>query len=79
MLQGLEYALLGGTLAVIAAGVGAAAGWYVVTQVFDLAFAPDWGIVALTLLGGAALTLAIGLIGSLPVLAARPARALREL
>ncbi|MDB5690218.1 MAG: hypothetical protein JWL91_2094 [Sphingomonas bacterium] len=79
LLQGMEYALLGVVLAGIAAAVGAGAGWYVVTQVFDLEWGPDWGIVALTLVGGAALTLAIGLIGSLPVLAARPARALREL
>lgn len=79
LLQGMEYALLGVVLAVIAAAVGAGAGWYVITQVFDLEWGPDWGIVALTLVGGAALTLVIGLIGSLPVLAARPARALREL
>jgi putative ABC transport system permease protein len=78
-LQGIEYALLGLLLALIALGVGAAAGWYVITQLFDLAWGPDWGIVIATLAGGAGLTLLIGLLGSLPVLAARPARALREL
>jgi putative ABC transport system permease protein len=78
-LQGIEYALLGLLLAVIALGVGAAAGWYVITQVFELAWGPDWAVVIATLAGGAGLTLLIGLLGSLPVLAARPARALREL
>ena len=79
LLQAIEYALLGMILALVALAVGAGAGWYVITQVFDLAWGPDWGIVGLTLAGGALLTFAIGLIGSLPVLAARPAQALRTL
>ena len=79
LLQAIEYGLLGLILAVVALGVGAGAGWYVVTRVFDLPWGPDWWVVGLTLIGGAVLTLAIGLVGSLPVLAARPSRALREM
>ena len=41
--------------------------------------APDWTIVAATLAAGALVTLVLGLLGSLPALAARPARALRTL
>ncbi|MDB5717784.1 MAG: hypothetical protein JWM38_1211 [Sphingomonas bacterium] len=79
LLQAIEYALLGLLVSLIALAVGAGAGWYVVTRVLQLEWAPDWGIVAMTLAGGALLTFTIGLLGSLPVLAARPARALREL
>jgi putative ABC transport system permease protein len=46
---------------------------------FELEWAPDWGVVLLTLGAGAAVTLVIGLVGSLPALAARPAQSLRAL
>ena len=55
------------------------AGWYVVVEVLELEWAPDWGAVAATLALGALVTLVLGLLGSLPALAARPARALRSL
>ena len=77
--QGLEYALLALLLAAVALAIGGAAGWYVVTQVFALAWAPDWGVVALTLAAASATTLGIGLLGSLPALRARPAGVLRAL
>src|SRR3546814_2653080 len=51
--QGVEYGLLALVLAVLALGLGLAAAWYVVTQIFDFAFAPDPQIVGLTLAGGA--------------------------
>ena len=66
-------------VALLALAVAAAAGWYVVVQLFGLEWAPDWPTVIATLLGGALATLAIGLLGALPALRARPARALREL
>lgn len=50
-----------------------------VTRVLELDWAPDWGVVAATLAAGALVTLILGLLGSLPALAARPARALRTL
>ncbi|MFP5453960.1 MAG: ABC transporter permease, partial [Alphaproteobacteria bacterium] len=79
MAQAIEYALLASVIALLALGAGSAAGWYVVTQIFELAWAPDWGPVAVTLLIGAVGTLGIGLMGSLPILNARPAQALRSL
>lgn len=77
--QAIEYALLAAVISLLALGAGTAAGWYVVTRIFELHWAPDWSIVFLTLGLGALGTLGIGLVGSLPVLAARPAAALRSL
>ena len=77
--QALEF----GTLALIVCGValaiGSAAGWYVIVKVFELVWAPDWTVVGATLATGALVTLALGLLGALPALAARPAQALRTL
>ena len=75
--QALEYALLALLLAAVALAVGGGAGWYVVTGVFSLPWAPDWSVVALTLGGSIAVTMGIGVLGSLPVLRVRPAAALR--
>lgn len=77
--QGLEYALLAGTLAALALGLGLFAAWYVITGVFDFRWAPDWIVVLLTLGGGAVVTLGVGLLGSLPLLSVRAAQALRRL
>jgi putative ABC transport system permease protein len=77
--QAAEYALLALVLGSVAVAVGSAAGWYVVVRVFDLGFAPDWATVALTLGAAMAITLAIGLLGSLPALRSRPAAMLRDL
>lgn len=77
--QMLEYALLSAVLAAIALMLGSAAGWFVIVEIFEFGWAPDWGVVLGTLVGGALLTLGIGLAGSLPLMAVRPARALREL
>ncbi|WP_375380420.1 ABC transporter permease [uncultured Sphingomonas sp.] len=76
--QAIEYALLAALLALVALGVGGGAGWYVVTHVFALAWAPDWGVVGLTLAVAVLATLGIGVLGSLPALRARPAAALRS-
>lgn len=77
--QAAEYALLAAVIAVLAFAVGTAAGWYVVRYVFDMAWAPDWVTMLATLGIGAVGTLAIGLLGSLPALSARPAQVLRDL
>jgi len=77
--QAIEYGLLASIIAVVALATGTAAGWYVVTRIFELHWGPDWGIVFLTLGLGALGTLGIGLLGSLPILSARPAAALRSL
>ena len=77
--QAIEYALLALLLSLVALGLGLFAGWFVITQIFEFTWQPDWGIVVLTLAIGAIVTLGIGLLGSIPVLSAKPARALREL
>ena len=77
--QAIEFALLALIVSAVAFLLGAASGWYVVVEVLELEWAPDWSIVGLTLALGAFVTLLLGLLGSLPALAARPARALRTL
>ena len=77
--QALEYAFLSIVLAVLALLLGLGGAWYVVTQLFAFAWLPDYAVVLATLLGGAALTMAIGLLGAWPILGARPASALRQL
>jgi putative ABC transport system permease protein len=77
--QALEFGLLALVVSALAFALGAGAGWYVVAKVLELDWAPDWSVIALTLAAGALVTLVLGLIGSLPALAARPARALRSL
>ena len=77
--QALEYAMLAAILVVIALGVGTGAGWYVVTQVFAIAWEPRWDIVAVTVITAVAITLGMGIAGSVPALRARPAAALRDL
>jgi putative ABC transport system permease protein len=77
--QALEFTVLALILSAVAFALGAASGWYVVVEVLELEWAPDWSVVAATLAGGALVTLVLGLLGSLPALAARPARALRTL
>jgi putative ABC transport system permease protein len=77
--QALEFGALALVVSGLAFALGAGAGWYVVVEVLELEWAPDWGVVAATLGLGALVTLLLGLLGSLPALAARPARALRSL
>ncbi|HEX8414285.1 MAG TPA: FtsX-like permease family protein, partial [Sphingomicrobium sp.] len=75
--QALEYLLIAIVLSLLAAGLGLAAAWYVIVQIFEFSWAPHWPTVALTLAGGGLLTLLIGLLGSLPLMSVRPAQALR--
>ncbi|WP_417609929.1 ABC transporter permease [Parasphingorhabdus sp.] len=77
--QAIEYALLAFLLSAVALGLGLLGGWFVITQIFEFTWQPDWAVVLLTLGVGAIATLSIGLLGSIPVLSAKPARALREL
>ncbi|WP_324806208.1 FtsX-like permease family protein [Sphingomonas sp. LY29] len=76
--QALEYALLAAILVALALALGSAAAWYVIVQIFEFNWAPDWPVVLATLAGGAVLTLGIGILGSLPLMAIRPAAALRR-
>jgi putative ABC transport system permease protein len=77
--QAIEYVLLSLIVAGVALALGLGAAWYVVVQIFQFEWLPDVGAVLLTLGAGVAITLIIGLLGSLPILAARPAQALRAL
>ena len=77
--QAIEFLLLSALLIGVAILVGGTGGWYVVTRVFALPFAPDGGVIALTLAAATGITLAIGLLGSLPALRARPAESLRSM
>ncbi|MFN3726317.1 MAG: ABC transporter permease [Allosphingosinicella sp.] len=79
VMQAIEFGLLALILAALALALGAGAGWYVVVELFELPWGPDWTAVLGTLAAGAGLTLLLGLLGSLPALAARPAQALRQL
>ena len=78
-MQLLEYGLLAAILALIALALGTTAAWYVIVQIFEFDWAPDWAVMIGTLAGGAILTLGIGLAGSWPLLSVRPASALRQL
>lgn len=79
LLQLAEYGLLAAILAVVALGLGGGLAWVVITQLFEFDWLPDWGEVLGVLGLGVALVLAFALAGSLPLLRAKPARALREL
>lgn len=76
--QAAEYGLLAALLAALALALGLTAAWFVIVQIFEFRWAPDWAVVLATLGGGALLTLGIGLLGSLPLLRIRPAEALRR-
>jgi putative ABC transport system permease protein len=77
--QVLEYGLLAIVLALISLALGTAGAWFVIVQIFEFTWAPNWNLVLATLGGGAFLTLGIGIAGSLPLLSVRSASALRQL
>ncbi len=79
LLQLAEYGLIAGVLALVALGLGSGLAWVVITQLFKFDWLPDWGQVLGVLGLGVGLVLAFALAGSLPLLRAKPAQALREL
>lgn len=79
LLQLAEYGLLALVLAIVALALGSATAWIVTVQMFEFDWLPDWPRVLAVLGAGVALILAFALAGSLPLLRARPAQALREL
>jgi putative ABC transport system permease protein len=76
--QALEYGLLGLLLGGVALAMGLGGAWWIIVQVFEFTWAPDWGRVLGTLGAGLAVTLVLSLAGALPILSARPASALRS-
>ena len=79
VMQLIEYALLAGALAIVALGLGSLTAWLVVTQLFEFDWLPDWGEVLAVLGLGLATVLVFAVGGSLPLLRAKPAQALRAL
>ena len=79
LLQVAEFAVLALVLAVVALALGSGIAWGIIVQLFGFDWLPDWPRVLATLGAGLALVLGFALGGSLPLLRARPAQALREL
>jgi putative ABC transport system permease protein len=77
--QALEYGLLALVVTGISLALGLTGAWFVIVRVFEFGWRPDWAVVLTTLAVGAALTLTIALLSSLPLLKLRPATALRAL
>jgi putative ABC transport system permease protein len=78
-LQLAEFGLLAALLAIVALGLGTALAWLVIVQQFEFEWLPDWPQILAVLGAGVALVLTFALAASLPLLRARPARALRSL
>lgn len=79
LLQLAEYGMIAGLLALVALALGGVLAWIIITAVFSFDWLPDWRVVTGVLGIGLALVLTFALAGSLPLLRAKPARALREL
>lgn len=79
VMQLVEYGVLAMVLAVVALALGVSLGWLVITQLFEFDFLPDWGVITAVLCAGMAVVVSFAMAGSLPLLRAKPARALREL
>ncbi|MEO1047948.1 MAG: FtsX-like permease family protein [Pseudomonadota bacterium] len=79
MMQLAEYGLIALALALVALGMGAGLGWVIITQLFEFDWLPDWPRVLAVLGLGLVMVLSFALGGSLPLLRAKPAQALREL
>lgn len=79
LMQLAEYGLLAGLLALVALVAGTGIGWLVIVELFEFDWLPDWPRILAVLGAGLALVLAFALAGSLPLLRAKPASALREL
>lgn len=78
-LQLAEYGLIAAALALVALALGSTLAWVIITQLFEFDWLPDWGVVLAVLGMGLFMVLAFALGGSLPLLRAKPAQALREL
>lgn len=78
-MQLAEYGMLATLLALVALALGVPLGWLVITRLFEFDWLPDWGQILAVLALGVALVVAFALAGSLSLLRAKPAQALREL
>ena len=78
-LQALEFGLLALVLSAVALVLGSVTAWVVIVQMFEFDWLPHWPTVLTVLGAGLALVIGFALAGSLPLLRAKPAEALREL
>jgi putative ABC transport system permease protein len=74
----LEYSVLGALAGITALGAGIVAAWGVATFAIDVPLVVPPDALALTILGGAAATLALGLAAGFAALGAKPAARLRN-
>ncbi len=79
LLQLAEYGLLASVLSVVALALGTTIGWAIITRLFDFDWLPHWPTIIGVLCAGLVLIIGFAMAGSLPLLRAKPARALREL
>jgi putative ABC transport system permease protein len=78
MVYTIEYGLLGVLTGCLALAAGTAAAEIICREVLDVPLNFDFGVAALTVLGGGAATLIFGLAGAWTELSARPAAQLRS-
>ena len=78
-MQLAEYGALALILAGVALALGCGLAWLVITQLFEFDWLPNWWEILGVLGGGLAFVMAFALAGSLPLLRAKPAQALRTL
>ena len=74
----IEYGVLGILTGILALGVGTFAADLICREVLEVSLNFDFGVAALTVLGGGAATLVFGLAGAWTALSARPAAQLRS-
>jgi len=74
----IEYGALGILTGILALGVGTFAADLICREVLEVSLNFDFGVAALTVLGGGAATLVFGLAGAWTALSARPAAQLRS-
>lgn len=79
LMQAVEYGALVLVLAFVALAAGTGMAWAVIVKLFEFVWLPDWPRIVAVLCAGLALILGFALAGSLPLLRAKPASALREL
>jgi putative ABC transport system permease protein len=74
----VEYGLLGALSAILAAGLGIAGAWGILTYVLEIPFTFEPGIVATVTLGAMALTIVTGIMTTWSAMSIRPAHQLRS-
>ncbi|MCB2078221.1 MAG: FtsX-like permease family protein [Novosphingobium sp.] len=79
LVQLAEYGLLALALALVSLVLGSTIAWAIIDLMFEFDWLPDWPRVLAVLGAGLALVIGFALAGSLPLLRAKPAAALREL